>query len=69
MGYSPWGDGELDTAERLSTRFYSLIYFGLFWVFIAVQAFSLVVVCKGYTLVAVCRFLIMMASLVAEHLL
>ena len=36
---------------------YTFIYFGLFWVFIAVQAFSLVVEDGGVSLVAGHRFL------------
>ena len=50
VGYSPWGDGELDTAERLSTRFYSLIYFWLCWIFFAAGRLSLAVACGGYSL-------------------
>ena len=41
-------------------------YFFLCWVFIAAQAFSLVVASRGYSLVVI-RGLIMEASLVAEH--
>ena len=41
-------------------------YFFLCWVFIAAQAFSLVVASRGYSLVAM-RGLIVEASLVAEH--
>ena len=43
------------------------VYLRLCWVFVAVQAFSLVAVSGGYSLVAVCGLLFVVASLVAEH--
>ena len=48
-------------------KFNSLTYFWLCWVFIAVRAFSLVVVSKGPSLVMVCGLLTAVASLIAEH--
>ena len=44
-----------------------VICFWLCWVFIAVRAFSLVVVSKGPSLVMVCGLLTAVASLIAEH--
>ena len=44
-----------------------LIYFWLCWVFVVAQAVSLAVVSRGNALVVVHVFLIVVASLVAEH--
>ena len=43
------------------------IYFWPCWVFVAVQAFSLVPVSGGYCLAAMCGLLTVVASLVKEH--
>ena len=40
---------------------------GLCWVFLADHSFSLVLVSSGYSLVEVHWFLILVASLIAEH--
>ena len=58
-----------DMALKFSSFFKTIlfIYFWLCWVFVAVQAFSLVAVSGGYSLVAVCGLLVVVASLVAEH--
>ena len=42
-------------------------YFGLCWVFVAAQAFSLVVGRPGYFEVAACGLLTVATSLIAEH--
>ena len=52
--------------ECHSFKVYSCIYFGLWYVFTAAQAFSLVMTGGGSSLVAVHRFLIVVACLVAE---
>ena len=44
-----------------------LTYFWLCWVFVAAQAFCLAVVSRHNSLVVVHGFLIVVASLVAEH--
>ena len=43
------------------------IYFGPWWVFLAVRVFSLTEASRGCSLVAVCRFLTAVASRVGEH--
>ena len=48
-------------------QFYLVIYFGLWWVFVATQVFSLVVESRSSSLVAVCGLLVALASLVEEH--
>ena len=52
---------------KLKKIFFSFIYFWLCWVFIAAQGLSLVTASGGSSLVAVHRFLIVVASLAAEH--
>ena len=42
--------------------------FRLCWVFVAVPGLSLVVASRGYSLAAVCGLLVVVASLVVEHL-
>ena len=44
-----------------------ILFFWLCWVFIAAQGLSLVTASGGSSLVAVHRFLIVVASLAAEH--
>ena len=48
---------------------YLVIYFWLLWVFVAACTLSLVAVSWGYSRVAVCGLLIVVASLVVEHVL
>ena len=43
------------------------VYFWLYWVFVAVRAFSLVAASGGYSSLQVCRLLVAVASLVAQH--
>ena len=80
MGYSPLAHKESDTTEQLSSsssnrgiafaflKKNNFIYlFLLYWVFVAVRAFSLVVASGGYCSLQVCWLLVAVASLVAEH--
>ena len=46
---------------------YSVLYFWLCWVFLAVCWLSLVAASRGYPLVAVYGLLIVVASLVVKH--
>ena len=47
--------------------FYLFFFFWLCWVFLAEHSLSLVLVSRGYSLVEVHWFLILLASLIAEH--
>ena len=49
------------------SRVQEFFFFWLCWVFIAAQGLSLVTASGGSSLVAVHRFLIVVASLAAEH--
>ena len=44
-----------------------MIYFWLFWVFVAIHGLSLVAASGGHSLVVVCGLLTAVTSLVSEH--
>ena len=62
LAASPWGPKESDTTERLTRT-----HFWLFWVFVAVRAFSNSWECGLLCIVVVYGLFIGVASLVEEH--
>ena len=51
----------------LISLIFKIYLFWLFWVFLAKHSLSLVVASKGHSLVEMHWFLILVASLIAEH--
>ena len=59
-----WGYIGIAFTLKKNNFIYSFL---LYWIFVAVWAFSLVAASGGYCSLQVCRLLVAVASLVAEH--